>query len=190
LNSKLDLTVKINSGTTLRLSCRAKDFFVWVRYEDLFSESIGIIDIWEMKEGDSILMTNRFGDVPEWFDLHYSEITGSQTSNWLGKYQDLPPNTPLEGPNIWKVKSGDRLLWTGNTRPFQEEVNGILSIFDIHHDILVIGNSSRSNLEESITFGKINDSNDQLGIDRVRFGVNLIRKMGVPRTYSASNWGI
>jgi hypothetical protein len=53
--------ISFKRDMTLRLSCRAGDFLLWLGYRDVFSgpEEIQCFDLWEMRDGYHLVVTNR-----------------------------------------------------------------------------------------------------------------------------------
>lgn len=89
----------------------------WVRCKGLFAppgQQFGVRDVWQMKDGDYLTITNRWQDLPPWFDLHPLECSGA-LCDWMQKKlrEGYEPEEPVEGPNIWRLSAGDRLAWVG-----------------------------------------------------------------------------
>jgi hypothetical protein len=57
-------------------------------------------------------VTSRIEDLPEWFELHPTEVSGfaacSMTQKKLAR--GYKPGEPLYGPNLWRVLTGDRIV--------------------------------------------------------------------------------
>jgi hypothetical protein len=118
---------------TLRLPCRAGDFLLWFGYPDILSgpEAIQCFDLWEMGDGHHLLVTNRLQDLPPWFRLHPTEVCDSFVYKMMDKVEKGDyPSEPMNGPNLWRLKSGDRVAWVGAERPDRRSVNGILAIVE------------------------------------------------------------
>ena len=62
--------------------------------------------------GAFVTITNRWQDFPAWFDLHPTEVTNS-LMGWMRSRIEARdyPEEPIEGPNIWRVQGGDRIVW-------------------------------------------------------------------------------
>ncbi len=109
--------VKLIKDTTLRWSCRRGDYVLWLQFTDPIAEqSLGIVDLWEMRDGDFVTVTNRPEDLPASFELHPTEVRDALAYQMAAKLEKgyQPPDEPAEGPNIWRLKSGDRMAWVGN----------------------------------------------------------------------------
>jgi hypothetical protein len=85
-------SLTLERDTTFRRSPNAGDFLLWVRCANSLCNppEFVVVDFWEFREGDSLLITNREEDYP----------------------------VPLEdmeegGPSLWKVLPGDRIAWSG-----------------------------------------------------------------------------
>jgi hypothetical protein len=67
-------------NTTVRWSCRSGDYVFWFSWRNIFAapeNDLAINDLWEMKDGDFVTITNRVPDMPEWFTLHPTEVCNS-----------------------------------------------------------------------------------------------------------------
>jgi hypothetical protein len=71
--------IRLAQDMTLRWPCRRGDFILWMGYSDIFAgpESIQIRDLWEMRDGYHVTITNRPEDFPAWFELHPTEVCNS-----------------------------------------------------------------------------------------------------------------
>lgn len=100
---------------TVRFSARSGDFLFWIGTDSFLNahqfSAWQVRDSWQMRDGDSITITNRWDDVPSWFTLQPTEVSGSAmykfTKTMLANYK---PDQETRGPNIWRVKSGNRLV--------------------------------------------------------------------------------
>jgi len=101
---------------------------------------VAVLDFWEMVDGSSVLITNRQADLPPWFELHPLEVSGS-LARWMMRRlnEGYKPQEPIEGPNIWRAKGGDRIAWVGNERPGQPTIDGVLALLDCRDSALVLG---------------------------------------------------
>lgn len=94
-------------------------------------EAIKCYDLWEIRDGSDVVITNRLEHLPPWFRLHPTEICDSFVYKLYkqverGEYAE----SPLDGPNLWRLKSGDRVAWVEADRAEQRAVNRILAILD------------------------------------------------------------
>jgi hypothetical protein len=87
-----------------------------------------------------VTITNRWQDFPPWFDLHPLEVSG-QFIPWMKQRMEACdyPEEPIDGPNIWRVKGGDRVVWVGLPRSEQTSVDGVLGIVDCPAAVVVLG---------------------------------------------------
>jgi hypothetical protein len=128
------MIAQIAADTTLVIPCRKGDIIVWVSFSgQVFQSHIEykIADLWVMKEGDQILITNRLEDVPEWLSIFPTKVTGRNTwvmKRWLDQGQDPFSNqVNLDDlQNLWNVNCSHYLIWIGESRPDLQATNGIL----------------------------------------------------------------
>jgi hypothetical protein len=125
-------------------------------YRDVFSgpEAIQCFDLWEMQDGYHVTITNRLEDLPAWFRLHPTEVCDSFVYKMMGKVEmgDYP-SEPMEAPNLWRLKSGDRVAWVGDQRPDRRPVNGVLAVLDCRESALAVGVADWDSVEEFAGFG-------------------------------------
>jgi hypothetical protein len=99
-----------------------------------------ILDLWWMPDGAFVTITNRRQDFPAWFDLHPTEVTNSLMEWRRSRIEQRDyPEEPIEGPNIWRVQGGDRIVWVGQPRAGQVLVDGVLGILDCRAAVAVLG---------------------------------------------------
>jgi hypothetical protein len=155
-----------------------------VGYRDIFSspEAIQCFDLWEMRDGYRLIVTNRLEDLPPWFRLHPTEVYGSLAYRMMDKVEKGDyPSEPMDGPNLWRLKSGDRVAWVGAERPDRHPVNGILAILDCRESALAVG-AAGWECPGVAGFGAptIADTKPD-DVALCRAAVNAVRKMGLPR---------
>jgi hypothetical protein len=142
-----------------------------------------------MGGGYHLLITNRLEDLPPWFRLHPTELCNSFVYKMMGKVEKGDyPNEPMDGPNLWRLKSGDRVAWVGAERPDRRSVNGILAILDCRESALAVGAGDWANLEEFADFGA--PTSPEMKPDdvaRCQAAVNAVKKLGPPREW-APEW--
>jgi len=110
--------------TALRIT--PGDFLLWFGYPDLFSgpEAIECYDLWQMRDGYHVTTTYRLEDLPRWFRLHPTEVCDTFVYRMMVKVEKGDyPSEPMDGPNLWRLKSGDRVAWVGAERPERPSVN-------------------------------------------------------------------
>lgn len=184
-------------NTTLRWSCRSGDYLYWIKFNggnSFSSESkFEIEDVWKLKDGDFVTITNRYADLPEWFILSPLEASGALALKMLDKFNESAEITdPMEAPNIWKVFSGDRLIWIGPRRNGVNYDEGTLEIVCFKENALVYGEP----IDDSAlftSFGEITEEDKVDGNTSVQFknALKKMIKMGMPRTINADyQWRI
>jgi hypothetical protein len=67
------------------------------------------------------------------------------------------PSEPSDGPNIWKVFAGDRLVWVGPSRAVLETEDGVLGLINFENNALVTGEPWHFS-EGLPTFGEVEGS--------------------------------
>jgi hypothetical protein len=172
---------------TLRWPCRRGDFLLWLRYGNLFSgpAAIECHDLWEMRDGYHVTITNRLEDLPLWFKLHPTEVCNSFVYKLMPKIEKGDyPSEPVDSPNLWRMKSGDRLAWVGADRPERRSVNGVLAILDCDSCGLVVGEGERGSIEEFIGLGRpTTPSMKPENVARCKAALKMVKQMGFPRTW-------
>jgi hypothetical protein len=187
------IVVPFGDDMTKRISCRAGDFLVWIGCPGIFAatEQKPIIhDVWEMREGDFATVTNREDDLPNWFELHPTEVSNSLAYKMMERLNNgYAPGPITEAPNLWRIRAGDRLAWVGNSRPGVAALGHILSLFDFRQSALVYGETNRKRtMEELLAFGSISDEGQKsINADKCHEAVEFVRTMGAPRIM-ATGW--
>jgi len=181
--------VSFKSDSTIRWSCRDGDYVLWVRYTSFLEppeDQFTVPDFWEMKDGDWITITNRVQDLPNGIELHPLEAAGSLVY-WMMKNINAgyKPSEPCNGPNIWKVFAGDRLVWVGPSRSGFEADNGVLELMSFEDNALVVGEPWQ--LSDGLpTFGAVeNLKPSPATVLLLRKGWLAARALGVPRIAAA-----
>jgi hypothetical protein len=94
------------------------------------------------------------------------------------------PDEPLDGPDLWRLKSGDRVAWVGADRGERHSVNGILATLDCHDCALLIGERDRGGLEEFVGFGRPSTPNlKPEDLEICQGAVKVVKGLGLPRTW-------
>lgn len=176
---------------TLRLSCRAGDFLLWLGYRDILSghDAIQCFDLWEMRDGYHLMVTNRLDDLPPWFRLHPTEVCGDFVYKMMDKVEKGDyPSEPMDGPNLWRLQSGDRVAWVGAERPDRRPVNGILAILDCRESALAVGAAAWDSVQEFAGFGAPRSAKMKpIDLARCQAAINAVKKLGLPREW-APEW--
>ena len=180
-----DPIVRFSSDTTQRWSCRGGYVVFWFNWKNIFvspKQGLQIADFWNMEEGDFLTITNRLADIPHWFSLHPTEVCNRLAHQMTEKIKnDEYPDLPIEGPNIWRPKSGDRLAWirmNSNCAP-------IISILDFSASALVLGESvAVPSLDKNLAFGSQRmPEQTKEEIAKYHAVVKFVEDMGTPRVY-------
>lgn len=181
----MDITTFQNE-TTIRWECMLGDYVLWTSHGNFLNIVAGtppsIVDMWQMKNNDLVTITNKTEDLPSWFELHPTEISGKLT-RWMMKKLNsgYKPKNIMDGFNIWRLKTGDRLVWVGQMRPWQLSENGVLGIIDFKECALAIGESEKA--EDILSFGSVNLDGLPLEDSALcEAGLATVNKLGIPRT--------
>lgn len=189
--------VRIGKDTTVRWQCAAGDLVAWVPCApfDGSGNEFKIADIWETRDGDSIVISNRPQDFPSWFQLAPSEVSGRNAYEMVEKLnrREIEAAEPMQAANVWRLTAGARLLWMGVKRPSHptfERGQGVLQLLDFHENALVVGESQSLGSAAFAQFGALTtrapspEVGEMLGAAR-----KLVRQLGMPRVM-AVDWAI
>jgi len=183
--------VDIERDTTLRWSFRDGDYLVWITVPLLTNEpSPSIVDLWELRDGQHAIITNRYQDVPEWLELTPGEVANG-AAIWMARRVNAGyqvPEQPADASNIWRVMAGDWLVWVGAPRNAQPDLRGGAMAALAKECLLVIGEGGLS-LEAPIFGAPQRDGFPPEQLAAVRGVVAEIRRRGFPRE-SATEWYI
>lgn len=181
--------------TTLRWACQAGDYVFWARFQGLFApkgKEYSIADIWELRDGNFITLTNRRVDLPDGFELHPLEVAGPLVW-WMTERlnEGYVPQEPMDGPNLWRVFAGDRLVWVGARRGAVDSKDGVLGLVDFHENALVYGEPLNFSLGFP-TFGGFEQGEpSEEGLRLCNAGRDALLKLRPPDTASVDNkWTI
>jgi len=180
---------------TLRWACRKGDYVFWARFQGIFSSQgnrYKIADIWELRDGNFITLTNRHVDLPDWFELHPLEVSDSLVW-WMKRRLDegYKPQEPIDGPNLWRVFAGDRIVWVGPSRHGVDSKDGVLGLVDFKENALVYGEPF--DLSSGLpTFGGFDGGKPSPeGARLCKAGWDALNRLGFPNTVSADDqWTI
>lgn len=179
-------------NTTTRWSFRAGDYLLWVAHKGFaalrsrnIEDQFDIADLWEMKNGDFVTITNRHEDLPSWFTLHPLETAGA-AAYWMQKKLNAgyKPSEPIDGPNIWRIMSGARLVWVGVSRPDIDAEDGILGLMSFHTNALVIGEPFDLSSDLPM-FGGFTGEQSPEAVELCKKGFRAACRLGLPRSISA-----
>jgi len=184
------MVTRFVADMTLRWACRKGDFLLWFHWKDLFEtdpvKAIGIVDVWEMRDGDFVTITNRLEDIPSWFALHPTEVGNLLAFQMMQKLdQGYQPGEIMDGPNIWRPQAGDRIAWVGEPRPGQPAVNHVLSLLDFWACALVLGEGNASGIADGSIFGMLSQAQQSpTAVTHAQAAVHAVRQLGLPRNLS------
>jgi hypothetical protein len=144
-----------------------------------------LADIWELRDGDFVTLTNRVADLPAGFDLHPLEVAGS-LALWMTKClnEGYKQAEPIDGPNLWRVGAGDRVAWVGTSRPGVSSDDGILEVVSFRENALVYGEPVTFD-EGRPTFGGLSSPKSVGGQRLCAAGMAAVLAGGLPRNVSA-----
>lgn len=188
--------ISFRSDMTLRWACREGDYVFWAKFRGIFSSeknAYKIKDIWELRDGNFITITNRHVDLPDWFDLRPDEVTDSLVGWMLKRLKEgYNPQEPIEGPNIWRVFAGDRIVWGGPDRGGLEKTEeGILGLVDFTENALVYGEPFGLSGGFPMFGGFERGEPSPEGVRLCRAGWEALQRLGLPRTATADfQWRI
>ena len=85
---------------------------MWLGYRGMFADTDALqcYDFWEMRSGYHVTVTNRLEELPRGFSLHPTEVCDSFAYKLLVQFDKGEyPEEPVDGPNLWRLKSGRSL---------------------------------------------------------------------------------
>lgn len=130
-------------NSTIRWSCRRGEYVLWLAADSPFSGrgacSWAVQDFWQLRDGDFLTITNRWADLPSWFELHPLEVSGDAIPQMMKRIQaGYEPREPMDGPNLWRVLAGERLVWV----TVDSSEAPVKAILDVRAGALVVGEST------------------------------------------------
>jgi hypothetical protein len=165
---------------------------MWVRCTNLFAQgesAFRIVDFWELRAGDRVTITNRLDDLPAWFQLHPLEVRGALAYEMVARLNaGYLPGEPLDGPNLWRVRSGDRLVWvepSGSDEP-GPVIRALLSFGEC---ALVFGESEQPAIEDPIFGSPTTQRPSPAVAAALKMGFREAVNKGTPRSFEAK-WGL
>jgi hypothetical protein len=144
-------------------------------------------DCWFLTDGSSVLITNRSVDLPAWIELHPTETAGSLAFQTMKRLQSgWVPSEPIDAPNIWRIRAGDRVAFTGESRPgVAAHVDGLIEIFDFAENSMVVGETQSASQESVLLFGQPGPAGPLREQEMAaRAAVDAIRRLGMPDSLS------
>lgn len=124
--------IALERDTTFRLHPERGDYLLCIRCTDpsCHLPKFDIIDFWEFREGDHLLITNREDDYPA-------------------------PADQMEegGPSLWKVAPCDRLAWVGWRGQPNERKPTLVALVNCCQEGYAYGEPASPTLESVMSFG-------------------------------------
>ena len=174
---------------TVRWSCRRGEYVLWVATDSLLTADRALAwtirDFWQMRDGDYLTITNRWVDLPVSFELHPLEV--ADRAVWeMQKRLDAgyKPKEVMDGPNLWRAKTGDRLVWVS----LADSAKPVKELLNLRACALVLGENSNPFSVGIIAFGS--PEGDELtpaAATAMRVGFEAVVALGVPREF-APEW--
>lgn len=182
--------VVANRDFTERFASREGDLLVWLRAPGLMQRGhdFEVADFWYLRDGEHLLVSNRLVDFPAWFTLHPTEASGTEVFRMMERLRaGWEQGDPVDGPNVWRVGAGDRIVWVGHRDTVR---HGVLAIVDCRECVLVAGEGRHTNIDDWMAFGDLpseGPTEEQRLL--VQAGVQAAISLGGPRTVS-DGWRI
>lgn len=182
-------TIVFMSDTTIRWSCRQGDYLIWCRFDILGDENQlpKVMGMWVVQDGNFVTVTNRRQDLPDWFELHPLEVSGSLVHWMMEKLNSgYDPADPMDRSNLWRIFAGDSLVWVGLSRPDLKGDEGVLALIDFRDNALVVGEPFDPSSDTAI-FGGMGKSVTPEVAQRCRNGMLAVSRLGIPRVAAADH---
>src|SRR5262249_1730486 len=182
---------RFTSGMTMRWACQGGDYLVWGRFQGIMAPSgkeYRLAALWVLRDGDSVLLSNRIDDLPSWFSLHPLEVSGTLVGWMQQKLVDgYKPDAPVEGPTVWRVVAGDRVGWVGSPSAGVDVVDGVVAVMEFRNNALVCVESADITDVRSATRGFTVAQPSPEAVALCNAGWRAVRAGGLPRVASADN---
>ena len=174
---------------TIRWSCRRGEYVLWVATDSFLTadraSSWSIRDFWQLRDGDFLTITNHWADLPGWFELYPLEV--ADRAVWEMKKRldtGYKPKEVMDGPNLWRVKAGDRLAWV----TVADSASPVKGLVDLRACALVLGENTNPASAGTVLFGA--PEGEELppaAAAAMRTGFDAAVGLGVPRKF-ATEW--
>jgi hypothetical protein len=148
-----------------------------------------ILDLWLMKEEGQLRITNKEAEMPPGFELHPTEVGDALAYRMMEKLKKgWKPGEIVEAPNIWRVRTGDRLTLLGE-RPWLED-GMMLGLFEFRKSALAywLRKDGQMPFMEEALAGAPSDE-DTKRKEWGRRAYSKVAAMGLPREM-AEEWTI
>lgn len=137
-----------------------------------------------MRDGDYLTITNRWADLPVWFELHPLEVADHAVTEMMKRLEaGYKPKEVVDGPNLWRAKAGDRLVWVS----LADSAQPVKELLDLRACALVVGENSNPPPEGLVAFGAPEDRDLPSAAGAMRAGFGAAVALGVPQEF-ASEW--
>jgi len=129
-----------------------------------------------------VTITNRPSDLPVWFTLHPREVSGPLVIWMKGQLaKGYNVQEPIEGPNIWRIFAGDRIVWVGQTRGGVHSEGGVLELLEFRENAIVYGEPFDFSEDLPILGGFDRGEPSPEGTKLCKAGWNALTRLGPPR---------
>ena len=175
--------------STVRWSCRRGEYVLWVTTDSFVTAdrlaSWTVQDFWQMRDGDYLTITNRWVDLPAWFELHPLEVAGRAVWEMQKRLDSgYKPKEVMDGPNLWRVKAGDRLFWVTDV----VSANPVKELLHFRACALVLGENASTPSAGPIFFGAPESQElPAAAAKAMRASFDMVVGLGVPREF-APEW--
>ena len=187
------VTTRFADASTLYWSAREGDHVLWVRCINLFAtgeSAFRILDFWELHDGDRVTITNQVANLPAGFELHPTEVQDALCYEMMRRLDaGWQPGPIVDGPELWRVRSGDRLVWTGESHADRVACNHVVELVDFAENALASGCSTVPRQFLEIFGAPTKDEATQQDTQQLRAGFLAAVGQGTPRTV-ALDWAL
>jgi hypothetical protein len=190
LGTSSDFVVRQFDGdATVRWSCRKGEYVLWMGADTLLSSgdtsSWTIRDFWQVCDGDNLTITNRWADLPVWFEPHPLEVGDRAVSEMVKRLEaGYKPKEVMDGPNLWRAKTGDRLVWVS----LADSAKPVTELLNLRSCALVLGENANTTSEGIAGFGAPEGNElPPAAAKAMRAGFDAAVALGVPRVF-ADEW--
>ena len=188
--SNTTLTARIfGSDDTLRWSCRAGEYLLWVGTDSFLtsdrSSGWTTRDFWQMRDGDFVTITNRWADLPAWFELHPLEVADRAALEMMKRLDaGYKQREIMDGPNLWRMKAGDRLVWVTN----RDRSQPVREILELKACVLAIADNASPSSDFDAVFRALQGTElPASDAAAMRVGFDAATALGAPRIF-ATEW--
>lgn len=188
--------VDVARDATTTFTLGPREMLLWFGYRGGLADplELDLLDGWSFRGHTTITVTDRSCDLPSWFSLHPTEVSGALGYVMMRRSESgqRPPATPIENPGVWRVKAGDRLVRCRRSlRSKQVKRRTPITVYAFHNNAAVIGcegdaDSAGGASAEGFGSPDHREPTEQ-EVRAGRAAVEAIVKLGVPPEISL-NW--